>query len=136
VLADPNVAYLLMTIGTIGLIAELYNPGMLFPGITGAIALILAFIAFGTLPVNWGGVVLVVLGVGLLVFDLYTEGVGVPAVGGLVAFIIGSLFLFTPLTPTSPAAPDVRVNPWLIGGVTAAVVGFAVFVLGAVLTAR
>ena len=61
-LSDPNIAYLLMTIGTIGIMAELYNPGAILPGIVGAISLILAFYSLQSLPVNYAGVLLLLLG--------------------------------------------------------------------------
>lgn len=132
-LSDPNIAYLLFTIGTIGLIAELYNPGALFPGITGAICLILAFVAFDSLPVNWGGVLLLALAIGLFVAELQAEGVGVLAVGGVLAFLLGSLMLFAPRSPTMP---DVRVNPWLIGVMTTGIAAFFLLALRAAMATR
>ncbi|MBI3978601.1 MAG: nodulation protein NfeD [Chloroflexi bacterium] len=135
-IADPNIAYILFTIGVIGIIAELYNPGSLFPGLTGAISLILAFVAFGSLPVSWAGVLLLLLAVGLFVAELYTEGVGILAVAGLIAFVLGSLMLYTPLVPTSPAMPDVRVSPWLVAMMAATFAGFFLLVFRALLTAR
>lgn len=126
VLTDPNIAYLLITIGFIGIIAELYNPGSIFPGVTGVTALILAFVAFGSLPINWAGLALLVFGMALLIADLATEGIGMLAVGGIIAFVLGSLMLYSPFTPPSPAMPDVRVSPWVLGAVT---VGMAVLLL-------
>jgi membrane-bound serine protease (ClpP class) len=135
-IADPNIAYLLLSIGFIGIIAELYSPGALFPGVTGAIALILAFVALGSLPVNWAGVVLLALGLGLFAADLATEGIGVLAVGGLVAFVLGSLMLYSPFTPLSPAMPEVRVSRWLIFAVAAAMAALLFFVGRAVMRLR
>ena len=135
-IADPNIAYLLLSIGFIGIIAELYSPGGLFPGITGAIALILAFVALGSLPVNWAGVVLLALGLGLFVTDLATEGVGVLAVGGVVAFVLGSLMLYSPFTPPSPVMPEVRVSSWLIFGVTAGMAALLLLVGRALVRTR
>jgi membrane-bound serine protease (ClpP class) len=128
-LIDPNIAYLLMSLGTIGIIAELYHPGSLFPGISGVIALILAFTAFGSLPINWAGVVLLLLAVALFVAELHTQGIGFLAVGGTVAFVLGSLMLFSPFQPISPAMPAVQVSPWLIGATTAGIAGFFLLVL-------
>jgi len=132
VISDPNIAFVLLSVGSIGILAELYNPGMFFPGITGAIALILAFFSLGNLPTNWAGVALIALAIGLFIAELNTEGVGVLGVGALVAFFLGGLFLFEPLRPDSPAlpaVPDLRVNPWLLGGATAGLGGamFLVF---------
>lgn len=135
-ITDPNIAYILFLLGTIGLIAELYNPGSLFPGITGAISLILALVAFGSLPINWAGVLLILLALGLFIAELNTEGIGILAVGGLLAFVLGSLMLYTPLTPTSPAMPEIRVSPWLIGSMAALVGAFFILVLRALLEAR
>lgn len=135
-ITDPNIAYLLTTIGIIGIIAELYNPGMIFPGVTGGIALILAFVAFGSLPVNWAGVALLALGIGLFIADLAAEGIGLLAVGGLVAFVLGSLMLYSPLSPPSPAMPEARVSPWLIAAVAAGMGALLLFVGRALLRAR
>jgi membrane-bound serine protease (ClpP class) len=118
-IADPNIAYILMTIGTLGIILELYHPGGLFPGIAGAICLLLGFAALGTLPVGWAGIGLLVLAVALLLLELHAPGFGAFGIGALVAFIAGSLLLFVPVTPPSPAAPVVGVNPWLVTGMTA-----------------
>ncbi len=117
-LAEPNIAYILLTLGTIGLIVELYHPGGLFPGITGAICLLLGFAALGTLPVGWAGVGLLVLAVALLLAELHAPGFGAFGAGSLIAFLLGSLLLFVPVTPPSPAAPAVGVSPWLVGSMT------------------
>jgi membrane-bound serine protease (ClpP class) len=135
-ITDPNIAYLLLTIGFIGIIAELYNPGIIFPGVTGVVSLIMAFVAFGSLPVNWAGVALVVLGIGLFVADLITEGIGILSIGALVAFVLGSLMLYSPFTPPSPVMPDVRVSLWLIIGVAALMASLLLFVGRALLRAR
>lgn len=135
-ITDPNIAYILFTIGVIGLIAELYNPGMLFPGITGAISVILAFVAFGSLPVNWAGLLLLLLAVGLFVAELMTEGIGILGIGALVAFVIGSLMLYSPVTPVSPVMPAVRVSPWVIATVTASFAAVFLLILQAFLKAR
>ena len=135
-IADPDVAYLLFTLGLLGLAVELYSPGLLLPGILGAIALILAFVAFGNLPVNWAGVLLIALAVGLFVLELATEGFGVLAAGALVAFVLGSLLLYRPLRPTSPATPDLQVSRWLVFGLAAALAAFFALVLRAAIRAR
>jgi membrane-bound serine protease (ClpP class) len=135
-IADPNIAYLLLSIGFIGIIAELYSPGVIFPGVTGTIALILAFVALGSLPVNWAGVVLLALGLGLFAADLATEGIGVLAVGGLVAFVLGSLMLYSPFTPPSPTMPEVQVSRWLIIAVAAAMAALLFFVGRALMRLR
>ncbi len=92
-LSDPNIAYVLMTIGTIGILAELYNPGAILPGIVGAISLILAFYSFQSLPVNYAGVLLVLLGVVLLILEVSVTSYGLLALGGIASMVLGSLML-------------------------------------------
>lgn len=135
-LADPNIAYILFSLGSIGLIAELYNPGSIFPGVTGAICLILAFTAFGSLPINWAGVLLLVIAMGLFAGEAAVPGVGFFAVGGVVAFLLGSLMLFTPMTPQMPGMPVVRVNPLLIVGTTLSISAFFMVAMRAVMRTR
>ena len=92
-LSDPNIAYLLMTIGTIGIMAELYNPGAILPGIVGAISLILAFYSFQSLPVNYAGMLLFILGVVFFILEATVTSYGLLAIGGVVAILIGSMML-------------------------------------------
>ncbi|MGA6826002.1 NfeD family protein [Nitrospira sp. NS4] len=92
-LSDPNIAYLLMTIGTIGLIAELYNPGAILPGIVGAISLILAFYSFQSLPVNYAGVLLFLLGIVFFILEASVTSYGLLAIGGVVSMLLGSVML-------------------------------------------
>lgn len=93
-ISDPNIAYVLMTIGTIGLIAELYSPGAILPGVVGAISLILAFYSLQSLPVNYAGVLLFILGIVMLILEVTVTSYGVLAIGGVTAMVLGSLFLF------------------------------------------
>jgi membrane-bound serine protease (ClpP class) len=92
-LSDPNIAYLLMTLGTVGLIAELYNPGAILPGIVGAISLILAFYSLQSLPVNYAGVLLFVLGIVFLILEATVTSFGMLAIGGIIAMLLGSVML-------------------------------------------
>ena len=92
-LSDPNIAYLLMTIGTIGIMAELYNPGAILPGIVGAISLILAFYSLQSLPVNYAGVLLFLLGVIFFILEANVTSYGLLAIGGVVAMLLGSMML-------------------------------------------
>jgi membrane-bound serine protease (ClpP class) len=125
-LADPNVAYLLFTLGVLGLAAELYNPGLYFPGVIGALALALALVGFGHLPIAWAGIVLLVVAMGLLVAELQVIGFGALGLAGLAAFALGSLLLFDGRAPGGPAA---QVSPWLIATMTALVAAFFFVVL-------
>ncbi len=82
-----------MTIGTIGIIAELYSPGAILPGIVGAISLILAFYSFQSLPVNYAGVLLFLLGIVFFVLEASVTSYGLLAIGGVISMLIGSVML-------------------------------------------
>jgi membrane-bound serine protease (ClpP class) len=103
-LGNPNIAYLLLMVGILGLYIELTNPGVVAPGIVGAICLLLAFAALQVLPINYTGLALIGLGVALLVAELFLPSFGIIGVGGLIALVLGSLFLFD--TPDSMIAVD------------------------------
>ncbi len=92
-LADPNIVYLLMMAGLLGLYFEFAHPGVYFPGVVGAICLLLALASFQVLPVNLTGLLLIFLGVGLLISEAFVASYGILGLGGVTAFIIGSLFL-------------------------------------------
>jgi membrane-bound serine protease (ClpP class) len=125
-ITDPNIAYLLMSVGILGVTIELYSPGLLFPGVTGIIALLLAFISLGSLPISWAGLVLIGVALIMFVLELLVQGFGMLGIGGIIAFILGSLFLYRPIGPVSPALPQVQVSPWLIA-TTATALGLIVF---------
>jgi membrane-bound serine protease (ClpP class) len=122
-IVDPNIAYILLSLGTIALIAEFYNPGTILPGVTGVICLILAFVALGSLPVNWGGIALIVLAFIFFIADIKISGVAL-SVAGAISFVLGSLLLFSPFTPATPIMPRLAVSPWLLASMTALLVGF------------
>jgi membrane-bound serine protease (ClpP class) len=103
-LADPNIAFLFISIGTLAIIYELANPGIGAGGITGVIMLLLAFTALSVLPVNAAGAILLVLAGVLFVAELFVPGIGVFAAGGTVALILGGLFLFRGPIGVDPAA--------------------------------
>ncbi len=96
VITNPNIAYLLMLLGTLGLIFEFTHPGVGFPGIAGAICLLLALYAFQALPVNYAGLGLMGLGLALLIAEVKVPGFGLLAAGGAVSLTLGSLILFDP----------------------------------------
>ncbi len=94
IIGNPNVAYILMLLGFYGLFFELTNPGAIFPGVFGAICLILAFYSFQTLPVNYAGLLLIILSIILFVLEIKITSHGVLTIGGIVSMVIGSLMLF------------------------------------------
>jgi membrane-bound serine protease (ClpP class) len=108
VITDPNVAYILMMLGMLGLFFELSNPGVILPGVIGGISLILAFFAMQSLPINYAGLLLILFGIVLLIAEIKVVSHGVLAVGGIVALALGSLMLFD--------APEIgfRVSWWVI----------------------
>jgi len=131
VLTNPSVAYMMVLVGIYALIFEFSNPGMILPGVVGAILLLLAMYAFHMLPVNYAGLALIVLGIGFMVAEAFTPSFGALGVGGLVAFVIGSVILFD-----SEKTPNFSIPYTLIGGVTAASAGFLFLVIGMLVRGR
>jgi len=125
-LTDPNVAYILFTLATIGLITEVSSPGLIFPGVVGAICLVLAFYALGVLDAYWGGIALMLLAVGLFIAEYFTTSFGGLTAGGVAALVLGSIILFS-------RTPGVEVNRGLIVAVAAGATAFSVFILGAII---
>jgi membrane-bound serine protease (ClpP class) len=123
VITDPNVAYILMMLGTLGLFFELSNPGAILPGVVGGISLILAFFAFQSLPINYAGLLLIVFGLVLLVAEIKVVSHGVLALGGIVAMALGSLMLY------EAADVSLRVSWWVILPTVGATAGLFLFVL-------
>jgi len=93
-ISNPNVAYILMLLGFYGLFFEFTNPGAIFPGVAGAIFLILAFFSFQTLPVNYAGLLLIILGLVLFILEIKIVSHGILTIGGIIAMVLGSLMLF------------------------------------------
>lgn len=107
---DPTIAYLLMTIGFFAILVELFHPGALLPGVGGVVCLVLSFVGFAALPMNWGGVVLILAAAALFVLDIKAAAHGGLTVAGLICFVLGSLLLYSPPGPPSPTLPDVSVS--------------------------
>lgn len=123
VLSNPNVAYLLLMLGILGIFFEISQPGVILPGAVGAIALLLAFYAFQTLPVNYAGVLLILLAVVLFVLEIKVVSFGMLTVGGIIAMLLGSLMLFE-----SPE-PYLRLSRAVIFATVAVCAGFFSLVL-------
>jgi membrane-bound serine protease (ClpP class) len=114
VLADPNIVYLLLMAGLIGLYFEFAHPGVIFPGVAGAICLLLALASFQVLPVNLAGLLLIFLGVGMLISEAFVTSYGILGLGGVTAFVIGSLFFI------DTSKTDLAVNRNIIYGAATA----------------
>jgi len=125
-LSDPNIAYLLMMIGMAGLYFELSHPGTVFPGVIGAISLILAFFAFQTLPVNYAGIMLIALALTFFILEMKVTSYGLLSLGGIISLFLGSLMLF------QGTAPGMRLSWRVLISTVILVSGFFVVIAGLV----
>lgn len=122
-LTNPNIAYVLLLLGIYGLFFELQNPGMIFPGVVGAICLILGFYSLHVLPVNYAGLALIILSAVLFILEIYITSQGLLTIGGIFALVFGSLILF------ESDVPYLRVSWEVIMLVVIIVAGFVIFLL-------
>jgi membrane-bound serine protease (ClpP class) len=122
-LAHPNIAYILLSLGVLGLTIELWSPGAVLPGVVGGICLLLAFFTFQVLPVNYAGVLLILLGLGLLILEVKVTSYGVLAVGGVTSLLLGSMILMD--APT----PELQVSFWLVIPVVLALSAIIIFLV-------
>ncbi|MGH2460643.1 MAG: NfeD family protein [Chloroflexota bacterium] len=138
VIDDPNISYLLLTIGAWALLAEVFHPGSVVPGVVGVICLALALTAFESLPMNWTGVGLIALAIGLFILDLKAASHGVLTGAGLITFIVGSLMLFSPVDLPALSAGEfgLAVSPVLIVAIGLGLAFFFSFAVRATLRAR
>jgi len=125
-ISDPNIAYLLLSLAMLGIMAEISNPGLIFPGIVGAICLLMAFFSLGMLPVNYAGILLIVLAFGLFIAEVFTPTFGLFTAGGITSLVLGSLILFK-------GGPLFQVNPWLIATVTITITALLAFVISRII---
>ena len=122
VITNPTVAYGLMLIGIWGLLLEGYNPGVVLPGVVGSICLIIALFAFQILSVNYAGLALVAVGVGMIVAEFFFPTYGSLGIGGLIAFVVGSLILFDSDVPGMGAAKPLIAAFATVGALAIAVI--------------
>jgi len=105
-ITNPNLAYFLLIFGLIGLFLEFTHPGVVIPGILGGISLLLAFLAFQVLPINYVGLFLILLSIGFFVAEIKVQGFGMLGVGGIISFVLGSIMLInSPIPEMRPAMP-------------------------------
>jgi len=130
VITNPSVAYLMILVGIYALIFEFTNPGLVLPGVVGAICILIAMYAFQLLPVNYAGLALLLLGIAFMVAEVWIASHGALAIGGLVAFVVGSVMLL------DTDVPQFEIPYALIGGVTAASAAFLFLVLGMLVRSR
>lgn len=126
-LSDPNIAYLLLMAGILGIYMEFSHPGVIFPGVAGGIALLLALTSFQILPINYAGLLLILLGVTLLVGEAFLPSFGVLGIGGAISLALGSLLLFD--TESSDLAVDRSIIFTAVGTLSAFIllIGYLVF---------
>jgi membrane-bound serine protease (ClpP class) len=115
-ITNPTIAYGLLLIGIYGLLFEGYNPGAILPGVVGAIALITALFAFQILSVNYAGLALIGLGVGMIIAEFFVPSFGALGIGGLVAFVVGSIILLDTDTPGLNIGKPIIAGVATVGG--------------------
>jgi len=130
VLANPSLALILLLLGVYGLWFEFSNPGFLFPGVVGAICLLVALFAFQLLPVNYAGLALILLGIAFMIAEAFLPSFGSLGIGGVIAFVAGAVFLI------ESDVPGFGIPLWLIAGLAAASVAFVLLVGGLAARAR
>ncbi|MBI3611350.1 MAG: nodulation protein NfeD [Nitrospirae bacterium] len=123
-LSDPNIAYILMLLGTYGLIFELSSPGAILPGVVGVICIILAFYSFQTLPINYAGLLLILAAIIMFIAEIKVPSYGLLTVGGVISMVLGSLMLI------KTDIPSLQISLWVILPTAIATAGFFVLVIG------
>lgn len=126
IITDPEIAFILFSIGGLGIVLELYNPGAIFPGVVGAISLILAFYAFQTLPINYAGVALIVLGIILFIAEVKVISHGILTIGGLISIFFGGLMLVDTVDPELRISKSFLFSVVIIIGIVVGLVGWLI----------
>ncbi len=130
IIADPNIAFLLLSLGSLALFIEIIHPGQIFPGVFGVISLLLGFFALSVLPFNWAGVALIFFAFILFGLEIFVTSHGILGVGGAISLILGGLIL------TSDNPPEFQVSKWLVFTLAASMAAFVVLVFVNVLRIR
>ncbi|ULX58009.1 serine protease [Ectothiorhodosinus mongolicus] len=128
VITNPNIAYLLMLVGVYGIIFELANPGSIFPGVIGAISLVVALYAFQVLPINYAGLALIFLGIVFMIAEAFVPSFGILGFGGIAAFVVGSIILVDDT--------NFAISIPLIGGTALVSAGFFIWILSRLIRIR
>jgi membrane-bound serine protease (ClpP class) len=130
IITNPSVAYILVLLGIYAVLYEFSNPGLVLPGVVGAICILLAMYAFQLLPVNYAGLALILLGIAFMVAEAFVPAFGSLGIGGVIAFVIGSIILI------DTDVPGFEIPYALIGGIAAASAAFLIFVVGMLVRGR
>jgi len=130
IISDPNITFLLLSLGGLALVYEIVAPGHIFPGVFGAIAVIIAFFSLSVLPFNWAGLALILVAFILFVLELFVTSHGILGIGGVVALVLGGLLL------TNGNPSDLQVSKWLIYGLAAGIGAFFLFVVTSIIRVR
>jgi len=130
IISDPNIAFLLLSLGSIAIFFAIINPDQIFPGVFGAIALIMAFFSLSVLPFNWAGLILIFLAFALFAAEIFVTSGGILGIGGVVALLLGGLLL------TWGNPPEFQVNRWLVYGMAGAAGAFFLFVVTSIIRIR
>jgi len=127
-ISDPTIAYILLSIGMLGLLIELLHPGVVFPGVLGGVCLLLGVYSLGVLGANYAGLLLMVLAFALFVAEVFTPTFGLLFAGGMVSLVAGSLLLFS--------GTSLEVNPWVMGIVIACIAAVSLLIVVAIIRAQ
>lgn len=130
IIADPNIAFLLISLGSLAIFIEIINPGHIFPGIFGVISLVLGFFALSVVPFNWAGLALILFAFILLGLELFVTSHGILGIGAAISLVLGGLLL------TSDNPPGFQVSPWLVFTLAALIAAFVVVVVINILRIR
>jgi len=126
IITQPDIAFILFSIGSLGILLELYNPGSIFPGVVGAISLILAFYAFQTLPINYAGLALIILAIILFIAEVKIVSHGLLTIGGLISFFLGGLMLVDTVDPGLRISMSVLITMVVCIGIAVSIAAYLV----------